>query len=152
MAHKKPTQLPKTGSGSTGWWGEQLEASKKARDDLKEDRRDLLARYRAVVSAASDDAVRVNIEFEKTETKRHQLFFQVPRLALDPHPRTLRVAEEARRDFEQRQQQAEESQIPTQGDAPPDLDRAVKVFREVLQRHAGPRGMNAKKLIDTRKY
>lgn len=146
----KPTKLPTTGSGSTTWWSEQLAASRKAREDLKESRRDLVKRYRGLVVSDDSDAVRVNIEFEKTESKRHQLFFQVPQLFLKPHPRTQRAAEEAMRIFQQQQQQqqAQPGRIPQQGQKPPDLERAIKVFREILQREAGPRGLHTKKLLD----
>lgn len=135
-----PTRLPSDGPGSAGWWSEQLSQAKKARDKLKLRRRDLVKRYRAEVRSASPDAVRVNIEFEKTEQKRHQLFYQVPTLRLTAHPRTSREAREAVAQFEQAQ---------GAGQSPRDIARAVKIFQEVLQRYAGSRGLNTKKLIDT---
>lgn len=135
-----PATLPGNGPGSAGWWSEQLTQAKHARDELKPRRRDLVKRYRAEVRSASPDAVRVNIEFEKTEQKRHQLFYQIPALVLDAHPRTLRDARDAVVQFQQAQGAGQE---------PRDIARAVKIFQEVLRRYAGPRGLNTKKLIDT---
>ncbi|KKN52706.1 hypothetical protein LCGC14_0609870 [marine sediment metagenome] len=149
MAKTRPTiSLPKTGPGSASWWSEQLEASLKAREALKNQRRDLIARYRGVVNAASEDAVRVNIEFEKTESKRHQLLFQLPQLFLKAHPVTSRIAQQSVQEFQQQQQRAEQGNIESQGEPPPDLERALKIFREVLQRYAGPEEMNTKALLD----
>ena len=82
--------------------------------------------YRDQLVAARPEAIRVNIEYEKTEQKRHQLFFRVPELRLRAHPRTRREAESSGRD----------------------LTKAVAIFREVLQRLAGPKGLHTKALLD----
>ena len=60
------------------------------RKDLLEERRQLVKAYRDRVVASQPHAVRVNIEYEKTEQKRHQLLFRVPTLRVRPHPRLQR--------------------------------------------------------------
>lgn len=126
--------LPERGPGSFDWWQQQLQHSAEARDALKSERRDLVNRYRdkALPSRYGKDAIRVNVEFEKTEQKRHQLFFRLPTLRLKPTPRTIRDA-------------AEPDPLTQE---PRDVKKAVRIFREVLQHKAGPKGMNTKALLD----
>ena len=114
-------------SGTWDWWQTQLEWSDEVRKDQLDDWRQNIAAYRDRLKTTRTEDVRLNIEYEKTEQKRHQLFFRVPELRLKPHPRTIRERGLSNED---------------------DLRRAVTVFREVLQFHAGPKGLRTKKLID----
>ena len=120
-------KMPANGPGSVEWWSGQLGQAKEVRDNLKMERRDIINRYRDRVRAASEDAIRVNLEFEKIEQKKPQLFYQVPQLQLEPKPRAVR-----------------ESQARGI-----DLEQSTRIFREVLQREAtNKRGMNTKALMN----
>lgn len=121
-----PFSLPAKGPGSFEWWTSQLGWAADARTALKEKRRHLVNAYRDELVPPKPEAVRVNIEFEKTEQKRHQLFFQVPQLSLKPQPRTLRDLQTAGLNFR----------------------RITSIFTEVLQRLASHKGMNTKALMD----
>lgn len=118
--------LPPDGTGSADWWKSQLDWAIEARRDLLKGRRDRINAYRDKLAAPRPEAVRVNIEYEKTEQKRHQLFFRVPTLRLRPKPRTMRTFQ----------------------DTGQDLKKTVLIFREVLQHLAGKHGMHTKKLMD----
>lgn len=124
--------LPRDGTGSASWWSDQLDWSADVRQKHLTDWRTSINAYRDELKAPSEDAIRVNIEYEKTEQKRGQLFFRNPELRLRPHPRTQREAS---------------TPDPATGQ-PRDVRKAVRVFREVLQRLAGPKGVDTKTLID----
>lgn len=127
----KPITLPKDGPGSAAWWIGQLEWAADARKALLPDWQQSIAAYRDELKAASSYAIRVNIEYEKTEQKRHQLFPLVPALALKPSPRTTRdVAPD-----------------PLTGQ-PRDLRKAVAIFKEALNELAGAKRLDTKGLMD----
>lgn len=115
--------------GSAQWWKTQL-------DWAAEIRRDLLPTWRGHANAYRDKldpplglprgmAIRVNIEFEKTEQKKYQLFFRNPALKLRAHPRTLRDALD-----------------PQTGQPTRDLKKAIAIFKEYLAYLAGAKGAN----------
>lgn len=79
--------------------------------------------------------IRVNIDFEKTEQKRHQLFFRLPALKLRALPRTIRDS----------QPRMGPNGQPLEGR---DLKKAIAIFREVLTRLAGPKGAHTKAVMD----
>lgn len=134
------------GPGSAAWWTTQL-------DWATEIRKDLLPKWRDNAKAYCDklkpndpiDGIRVNIDFEKTEQKRHQLFFRLPTLKLRALPRTIRDSS---------------APAPTQPGQSPilgpngqplpsrDLRKAIAIFREVLTRLVGPKGANSKAVMD----
>ena len=137
----KHIPLPEKGPGSFDWWKGQADWSAEIRKQLLMGgwRASALAYCGAVkplnpVQGIPDGGVRVNIEFEKVEQKRHQLFYKLPALKLRAHPRTARDA--------------------TQGDPndpqaqPRDLKKAVTIYREVLSRIVGPKGANTKAAMD----
>lgn len=125
--------LPREGTGSAEWWSGQLDWAAEVRSKKLPDWRKSLNAYRDELTPPSVDAIRVNIEYEKTEQKRGQLFFRNPELRLRAHPRTLRDAAQP---------------DPTNNGQPRDLRKAVRIFREVLQRLAGPKGVDTKTLMD----
>src|SRR3990172_4722238 len=77
-------KLPSEGTGSATWWVKQLSFAEEVRNNLVEKkwRRNLTAYLDEGHRTATD--IRVNIEFEKTEQKKTQLFFQVPEVLLTP--------------------------------------------------------------------
>lgn len=120
--------LPEQGPGSAAWWRGQLDwRDEIVKEKLKEWRYHADA-YRSAVKPPREEGVRVNIEFEKTEQKKHQLFFRLPELKLRPSPRTQRDA----------------SAAPAPGMEPRDLRKAIAIYREVLKRLVGPHGANTK--------
>src|SRR3990167_1451924 len=125
-------RLAQTGTGSYDWWTSQLEWSAEVRTDLLADWRKNVNAYRDELTAIREESIRVNIEFEKTEQKRHKLFFRNPTLKLRATPRTSRDA-------------AVDPQTNQPGR---DVKKAVRVFTEVLQRLAGDKGGDTKTLID----
>jgi len=77
-------KLAPEGVGSFGWWTEQIQWATRVREQKQVLwRRNLDAYLDERVTRAAGD-VRVNVEFEKTEQKRAQLFFQVPSIMLKP--------------------------------------------------------------------
>lgn len=90
-----------------------------------------IVRPKTPVVGIPDGGYRVPIEFEKTEQKRHQLFYQLPALKLRAHPRTAREAV------------GDDPNQPRR-----DLKKAIQIYREVLARVAGPKGANTKAAMD----
>ncbi|MGH7177797.1 MAG: hypothetical protein ACREJC_10485 [Tepidisphaeraceae bacterium] len=131
MAAASHLPLPDKGPGSAQWWDSQLEWATETRKDLLKKWRANVNAYRDEVVAPRPESIRVNIEYEKTEQKKHQLFYRVPALKLRAHPRTIR-----------------DSQPAPPGQSPRDLKKAVAIFREVLTYLAGPRGANTKAVMD----
>jgi len=131
MAPAKILPLQPTGPGSAAWWTSQLDWATEVRRDLLPGWRIHTNAYRDKLIAKTPEGIRVNIEFEKTEQKKHQLFYRLPALKLRAHPRTLR-----------------ETQQAGPGVAPRDLRKAVSIFREVLAQLVGPKGANTKAAMD----
>jgi hypothetical protein len=129
-ASSAETPLPTDGAGSFVWWKEQLDWSKDVIDTQLPAWRYHVDAYRAELKPPRKEGVRVNIEFEKTEQKRSQLFFRLPDFRLKPTPRTIRDAT-----------------LQTPDDpaaASQSLRRAISIFREFLRHLVGPRRANLK--------
>jgi hypothetical protein len=138
----RPIPLPRDGLGSFQWWDEQIDWARDVRQPLIEHKwRPNIRAYTDEVVSPRPEAIRVNIDFEKTEQKRHQLFFRVPTLKLTATPRTRRDAEQA---------PAPAQSPPFGGPAPEsrDLRTAVRIFEEVLKHEAGEKGIDSKTLMD----
>jgi hypothetical protein len=132
----KSIPLPSEGVGSADYWKGQLDwAADVRKDNLKEWRRNANA-YREKLKPPRANGVRVPVEFEKTEQKRHQLFYRMPALKLRAHPRTEREA------------QPTEPTLPPEQQQPRDLKKAIAIFREVLSLIVGPTGANMKPSMD----
>jgi hypothetical protein len=129
-AKVSPVKLPPDGTGSAQWWTTQLDWAADVRKTLLPRWQKHVNAYLDELTANTPDAIRVNIEYEKTEQKRHQLFPLNPALSLKPNPRTLRDLAD-----------------PATG-APRDLRKAVAIFKERIQRMAGPKELDTKSLID----
>src|SRR3990167_6729579 len=114
LAHR----LPLEGTGSMSWWTGQLDWSASARKDRMPVWQQSVKSYLGERKGRPDD-VRVNIEYEKTEQKRSQLLFAVPRVILRPKP----------------------SHQPANPDA-------VSVFQAVLNQEIGEDGINLKPVLD----
>lgn len=128
MPDLKPTvmPLPLSGPGSAVWWKSQL-------DWATEERRRLLPKWRANAQAyrnadAKTTDIRVNIDFEKTEQKKYQLFYRLPAIKLRPSPRTTRDAQ-------------------LDPENPRNLKRAVAIFKEVVTRLMGEDGANCSAMM-----
>jgi hypothetical protein len=140
MPPSTPKILPlaQKGAGSAAYWRSQLEWSAEVRKELLPGWRTHTDAYRDRVKAITGEGhtsvspVRVNIEFEKTEQKRWQLFFRQPKLRLRPLPRTVRDAQPD----------------PLTGQPGRDLKRVVAVFTEVLSYLVGPKHANLKAVMD----
>ena len=136
--------LPADGIGSFDWWKGQADWSADIRKDLLEGWRRNAKAYCDKLKPSRPGAIRVNIEFEKTEQKRHQLFYRLPAIKLRAHPRTSRDA------------QPELPTLPLVGGLngsptePParDLKKAIAIFREVLSMLVGPEHANMKPTVD----
>lgn len=141
---RRTLPLPAEGVGSLDWWESQTQWSRDISQPLLEQKwRPNIKAYVDEVQAARSEAVRVNIDFEKTEQKKHQLFFRVPVIRLKASPRTMRDAQQA--------PQPEQPPVPGQPPAQPqprDLKAAIRVFEEVLKHEAGEKGINSKPLMD----
>ncbi len=124
--------LPNEGSGSFEWWDTQLKWAAETRHEFIPEWRANVAAYRDKVQAPTKDAVRVNIDYEKTEQKRHQLFYRLPEVRLKPHPRTVR----------------ESQTVDPATKQPRDLKKAVRIWREALQQKIGKHGANLKATLD----
>src|SRR3990167_3093760 len=92
-------QLPAEGTGSMSWWMGQLDWGASARQDRLSVWQKNIKAYTGERTGRSDD-IRVNIEYEKTEQKRSQLFFATPRVILQPKPAHQPVNPEAVRSEE----------------------------------------------------
>lgn len=127
-----PDQEP----GSAAWWKTQTDWAADIRKDLLDGWRHSARAYADKLIPVDAHTIRVNIEFEKTEQKRHQLFFRLPALKLRALPRTIRDSQPV--------------PDPATGQPMPgrDLRKAVAIFKEVLAREAGPKGANTKALMD----
>ena len=138
MPDAKPLPLPDAGTGALDWWFGQLDWSADIRKNKLTGWRTNARAYQDTLSAPEPGGMRVNIEFEKTETKRHQLLFRLPAIKLRPTARTSRDSYPLGDDG-----------LPDLGQAPTrDLKKAVAIFREVLSRIIGPKGANTKALMD----
>lgn len=132
-----PPPLPREGTGSLDYWKNQIEASMQDRDKRMVKWRENAYAYLDELKGPSAKATRVNIEFEKTEQKKFQLFYRLPKIKLRPSPRTIRDS------------------YPTGGDGLPnyqaqparDLKRAIAILTEALNFHAGPQGADTKALM-----
>jgi len=135
----KHLPLPKDGMGSFDWWKGQADWSADVRKGLLTGWRYSANAYQGLITPKTsvvgvpDGGIRVNIEFEKVEQKRHQLFYKLPALKLRAHPRTAREAIGDPNDPNQPRR---------------DLKRAVAIYREVLSRIVGPKGANTKAAMD----
>ena len=125
-------QLPGSGVGSAQWWKTQLDWSAENRKDLLPTWRYAMNAYRDELEKTRPEAIRVNIEFEKTEQKKPLLFYRLPKIKLKPHPRTLREA----------------LQQTPEADPRVVLRKAVAIFEEVLAYHIGPKRANLKAAMD----
>lgn len=125
---KRPIPLPSDGIGSSGWWKGQIAWSEETRTDLLNSlwRRNARA-YEDQLDPPRPDGIRVNIEYEKTEQKRHQLFYRLPAIKLRAAPRTVRDAG---------------------GSSPDGLKKSIAIFREVLNQIVGPGHANVKPTMD----
>ncbi len=135
MPSAKATIIPlSTGQepGSASWWETQLNWSTEIRKDKLKGWRINARAYCGELEPPikRPENISVNIEFEKTEQKKPQLFYRLPALKLRPSPRTIRDSQPPPAAFGMAQVQ------------PRDLKRAVAIFREVLSRLAGPKGAN----------
>lgn len=95
MAKAEILPLPPNGPGSASWWTSQLDWATEVRRELLPQWRQHTNAYRDKVIPRLPEGIRVNVEFEKTEQKKHQLFYRVPALKLRAHPRTLRETHQA---------------------------------------------------------
>src|SRR3990167_790401 len=120
----KNIPLPAEGPGSFEWWKSQSEWAAEVRKDLLPGWRTRANAYRDALKPPRPDGIRVNIEYEKTEQKRHQLFYRQPLIKLRAHPRTARDVEAV------------------------DLKRVIAIFKEALSFHVGPEGANLKPTMD----
>lgn len=130
-APSRSIPFPSTGPGSVAWWSGQLDWATDVRKDLLPSWRLNANAYRGKTLPPRPEGVRVNIEFEKTEQKKYQLFYRLPELKLRAHPRTLR-----------------EAQAQTPGQPVRDLKKAIAIFREVLTYQIGKHGANTKPVMD----
>ncbi len=131
--------FPDSGTGSLDYWRGQVEWAAEIRQKKLKQWRTNAAAYLGELEPTEVGGIRVNIEFEKTEQKRPQLFFRLPALKLRPTPRTIRDSYPVDPMVGQPD--------PT---APPvrDLKKAVAILREVLDHLMGPKGANTKALMD----
>ncbi len=141
MPPTNPALIPlsPSGAGSLEWWRGQLDWAAELRKGRLDKWRVNANAYRATLDAKETGGIRVNIEFEKTEQKKHQLFFRLPALKLRPTPRTIR--ESLPRD-------PQTGQVMLNGQPVRDLKKAVAVLQEVLTYWLGPKGANTKALMD----
>lgn len=140
--------LAETGPGSASWWTTQLDWAAEIRKDLLEKPitgwRESAKAYSGQLKPSRPDGIRVNVEFEKTEQKRHQLFFRLPTLKLRALPRTIRESSAPQNGPNGKPMMGPNgAPIPTR-----DLRKAIAIFREVLTRLVGPKGANTKALMD----
>lgn len=138
MPDQKTIPLRPKGTGSADWWMSQREWCAETKKDHLEAWRGHVSAYCGQLKPPKAGGLRVNLEFEKTEQKRHQLIWRLPAIKLRPHPRTVREAFAA---------VANSQPGPTQ---PPvrDLKKAVAIFREALSQKIGPRGANLMPLME----
>jgi hypothetical protein len=144
MPSRTKLTLPDSGAGSADWWKGQLDWAAEIRKKKLVDWRINAQAYQDKLTPPIPGGIRVNIEFEKTEQKKHQLFFQVPALKLKPTPRTIR--ESMTLDPTTRQ-----PAIDPQTGQPMmarDLKKAIAILQEVLTYWLGPKGANTKALMD----
>lgn len=125
----KKIALPAEGVGSREWWKGQIDWSTDTKNAMLEGWRKNANAYRDKLTSPTPDGIRVNLEFEKTEQKKHQLFYRLPDFKLKPSPRTAR-----------------EGVTPESPEA--DLKRVPAIFREALRFHIGPEGSNLKPTMD----
>jgi hypothetical protein len=135
----KALRLPDDGIGSGEWWCQQLDWAADIRKDLLPAWRKNARAYEDKLKPPQPDGIRVNIEYEKTEQKKYQLFYRLPALKLKATPRTIRDAQP---------QTPTEGQPPAPPQQPRDLKRAISIFREWLTRIAGPRGANTQPTME----
>lgn len=130
--------LPDEGAGSLNYWRDQLAWAADIRQKKLAEWRMSAAAYAGTLPPPEPRGIRVNIEFEKTEQKKHQLFFRLPAIKLRATPRTIR----------------ESLALDPQGqmvpNAPPrrDLKKAIAILQEVITYQLGPKGAHAKALMD----
>lgn len=131
--------------GSASWWKTQTDWAADIRKDLLADRRHHAKGYAGELEGNQTDAIRVNIEFEKTEQKRHKLLYRLPALKLRATPRTIRDSQPPM-DPATGQPQLD----PTTGQPVParNLRRSIAIFKEVVTREMGPKGANTKTTMD----
>lgn len=122
--------LPREGQGSASWWSGRLDWDTQTRRALLPGWRKNANAYRNKLKPETPDGIRVNIEYEKTEQKKYQLFYRLPAIKLRPSPRTMRES-------------LPQPTIPGMPVVPPrDLKRAVSIFKEVVMRLIGPKMAN----------
>src|SRR3990167_2438019 len=125
----KKLPLPAEGQGSQQWWKDQIAWSTETKDAMLEGWRRNANAYRDKLKPPTPDGIRVNLEFEKTEQKKHQLFYRLPDFKLKASPRAMREG-------------------VTAGSPEADLKRIPAIFREALRFHIGPDGSNLKPTMD----
>lgn len=145
MPKTTPTILPlsPSGAGSADYWRQQLDWAADIRTQKLNDKllgwRVNAKAYSGTLNSADPFATRVNIEFEKTEQKRHKLLYRLPAIKLKPAARTTRDSYDVN---------------PATGEPDPalpvlrDLKKAIAVFREVLTLLIGPKHANLKAVMD----